>query len=229
MSMIAHPRFVDICTTPRWKYRFGIRKADLTCMFCSLISISIDPINLRIERTATVKVSVFLFSCPSFFGYSISQWRFYKKSSLPHRLKCFFRGKMKWQFSKFTICGSTKTKWGLPKKSTDDRSLIWRTEPDKGSLPLDGFAIDRHFTFYFAGFKANIYTKSTKKLLKAFLNKWCTWINTWEQCYNGNIGDANGFQRPTLIFRFFNIKKMAANDCKHAMHSGQNCVCKLTL
>ena len=56
-------------------------------------------------------------------------------------------------------------------KSTDDRSLIWRTEPDKGGLPLDGFAIDRHFTFYFAGFKANIYTKSAKKLLKAFLNK----------------------------------------------------------
>ena len=58
-------------------------------------------------------------------------------------------------------------------KNNDDRTLIWRTEPDKRGLPLD-----RHFTFYFAGLKANIYTKSTKKLLKVFLNKWCTWINT---------------------------------------------------
>ena len=57
-------------------------------------------------------------------------------------------------------------------KNTDDRTLIWRTEPDNLGLPLD-----RHFTFYFAGLKANIYTKSTKKLLKVFLNKW-TWINT---------------------------------------------------
>ena len=35
------------------------------------------------------------------------------------------------------------------------------------------------------------------------------------------ISDANGFQRPTLIFRFFNIKKMAANDRKRAMRNGQ--------
>ena len=54
-----------------------------------------------------------------------------------------------------------------------------------------------------------------------FLNKWFTWINTLEQCYNSNISDANGFQRATLIFRFFNIKKMAANDRKRAMRNGQ--------
>ena len=41
-------------------------------------------------------------------------------------------------------------------KNTDDRSLIWRTVPDKRGPPLVGFAIDRHFTFYFAGLKANI-------------------------------------------------------------------------
>ena len=41
-------------------------------------------------------------------------------------------------------------------KNTDDRTLIRRTEPDKRGLPLD-----RHFTFYFAGLKANICTKST--------------------------------------------------------------------
>ena len=139
---------------------------------------------------------------------------------------------MKWKFSKFTIRAPPKPNEAFRafhNKSTDHRSLIWRTEPDKRGLPLDGFAIDRHFTFYFAGLKANIHTKPTKKLLKVFLNKWSTWINTWEQCYNGNISDANGFQRRTLLFRFFNIKKMAANDCKHAMHNGQNCVFKLTI
>ena len=40
--------------------RFGIRKDDLTC-YVLLISILIDTINFRIERTATVKVSVFVF------------------------------------------------------------------------------------------------------------------------------------------------------------------------
>ena len=40
--------------------RFGIWKDDLTC-YVLLISILIDPINFRIERTATVKVSVFVF------------------------------------------------------------------------------------------------------------------------------------------------------------------------
>ena len=56
-------------------------------------------------------------------------------------------------------------------KNTDDRSLIWRTESDKRGLPLDGFAIDRHLTFYFAGLKPNFSGKSTKKLIKVFLNK----------------------------------------------------------
>ena len=40
--------------------RFGIRKDDLTC-YVLLISILIDTINFRIERTATVKVSVCVF------------------------------------------------------------------------------------------------------------------------------------------------------------------------
>ena len=66
----------------------------------------------------------------------------------------------------------------LYNKNTDDRSLIWRAEPNKSGFPLDGFHINRHFTFYFAGLKANIYTKSGKKLLQVFLSKWCTWINT---------------------------------------------------
>ena len=52
------------------------------------------------------------------------------------------------------------------KKNTDDRSLIWRTDRDKRGLPLEGFAVDCHFTFYFAGLKANIHAKSTEKLLK---------------------------------------------------------------
>ena len=59
--------------------------------------------------------------------------------------------------------------------------------------------------------KANIYTNSLKKLLKVFLNNWCMRINIYEQCYNSKISDANGFQRQTLLFRFFNIKKMAAS------------------
>ena len=42
--------------------------------------------------------------------YSTSQWRFYKKLSLPHRLKYLFRRKMKQKFTKFTVSGSTKTK-----------------------------------------------------------------------------------------------------------------------
>lgn len=41
----------------------------------------------------------------------------------------------------------------------DDRSLIWGIDFDKSGLPLDGLAIDRPFVFYFAGLKANIYTK----------------------------------------------------------------------
>ena len=56
-------------------------------------------------------------------------------------------------------------------KNTDDRRLIWRAEPDKRGLPLDGFAIDRHLTFFFAGLKADIFKKLTKKLSKVFLNK----------------------------------------------------------
>ena len=103
-------------------------------------------------------------------------------------------------------------------KNTDNRSLIWPTEPDKRGLPLDGFAIDRHFT---STLKSNIYTNSTKKLLKVFLTNWCTRIDTYEQCYNTKMSDANGFQRRTLLFRFFNIKKMAANCRKRAMHNGQ--------
>ena len=55
-------------------------------------------------------------------------------------------------------------------KNTDDLKLIWRAEPDKRGLPLDGVATDRHFTFYFAGLKADIFKKLTKKLLKVFLN-----------------------------------------------------------
>ena len=111
-------------------------------------------------------------------------------------------------------------------KNTDDRSLIWRTEPDKRGLPLDGFAIDRHFT---STLKANICTNSTKKLLKVFLNNWCTRINTYEQCYNSKITDVNGFQRRTPLSRFFNIKKMAANDRKRAMRNGQYWVFNLSI
>ena len=53
-------------------------------------------------------------------------------------------------------------------KNTDGRSLIWRTEPDKRGLPFDGFAIDRHFTFYFAALEANIYINSMKESVKSF-------------------------------------------------------------
>ena len=42
----------------------------------------------------------------------------------------------------------------------------------------------------------------------------------------GSISDANGFQIPTLTFRFFNIKKMAADGRKRAMHNGQYWVFK---
>ena len=43
---------------------------------------------------------------------------------------------------------------------------------------------------------------------------------------NGNTSEANGFQRPTLNFRFFNNKKMAADDRKRAMHNGKYWVLK---
>ena len=47
----------------------------------------------------------------------------------------------------------------------------------------------------------------------------------FNQCNKSNAikvtSDANGFKRPTRIFRFLNIKKMAANDREHAMHNGQ--------
>jgi len=38
------------------------------------------------------------------------------------------------------------------------------------------------------------------------------------------MSDANGFQRTTGIFRFFNIKKMATNESKRAMNKGQKWV-----
>ena len=89
-SMIAQRRFVEICTTPRWKY----------LLFGLLVAPPKPSEALRIFHN----------------------------------------------------------------KNTDDRSLIWLTEPNKCGFPLDGFAIDRHLTFYFARLKANIYTNSTKKL-----------------------------------------------------------------
>ena len=49
--------------------------------------------------------------------------------------------------------------------------LIGVTFGAEHGLPLDGFAINRHFILYFAGLKAIVYTKWTKKLLKVFLNK----------------------------------------------------------
>ena len=52
-------------------------------------------------------------------------------------------------------------------------------------------------------------------------------INTYEQCYNSKITDVNGFQRRTPLSRFFNIKKMAANDRKRAMRNGQYWVFKV--
>ena len=203
--MRAQRRFVDIWTpTPRWNWNWK----SWSDLFCLLISILIDAIKFRIERTATVKVGVFLFSGLIFWCWTISLWTHCRCSQcrvqnmvqvasnihLALRLfksleKCNLQTIEKFETHEGCDCirqdsegfiknstylivwnVSSVGKWSensansllaappnpreafraFHNKNTDDRSLIWRTEPDKRGLPLDGFAIDRHFTFYFA-------------------------------------------------------------------------------
>ena len=155
-AMISQRRFDDICTSPQCKYRlFGLKFEKL---IWPVLFANID-LNIPftfLDRTYCDSKG----QCDSLWWSHWSYIWWWITSLWTHcRCRDELRVQVTTNISKFIWCQNSTSQI--------------EPNPDKRGLPLD-----RHFKFYFAGLKANIHTKSRKELLKVFLNKWFTWINT---------------------------------------------------